>query len=1407
MRKLTTLLFLVFGTAFLIQAQINTFPYNQDFETLSQGPIGCGNVQVLSIDWTNSTNDDIDWVSDVNGTGSSNTGPTANGGADHKPGVSGGVYLYTEASGCVFDTAMLISPMVQTDPNAPNLFFNFWYHEYGIEINVLYVDTRLVVGGIPGAWSPLDTLMDPSLDQWRETQYDFSSFVGDTFQVRLRGVTGSSYHSDIAIDDISFFSLFQNDAGVTAIDGPTNPVSVGMNNVDVSIQNFGADTLMNVSIGWSVNGMVQTPFSWTGSLANSQSAGPITIGSYNFPPGISEICAWTSMPNMMADSSTGNDTTCFSVCTPLSGVYTLGGPGADFADFTEAGSLLSSCGIDSHVVINVNPGVYMENLILDHVPGTDTGATITIDGQDTTMARLVGSNAATIFLDGTDYTTIQNLTIEATGTNDAYGVQLRDTASNNVIDACHIIMSSAANTSDCIGVSASNSQTSSYSEGQNAFWTTVSNCHISGGEMGIHFEGRSTGRNIGNSFTNNWLDSPEDYGLYFDDQDSLLIFGNRITDLRGLFADAIRCSDLQMFDISENVAMDVPDQGIIIFDGNFNLDGTPTSRGRIINNMVSSNNGNAALFDDFELTDVWHNTFVNASTNNGAIRLNDFVNLDIRNNIFANLGSDFAFESDDPMANTTNVLNYNNYYVTAASSNLVDDGFATYVNLAAWLTGSPTYNANSVSGDPVFLSGLLDLHVKAPVVNDVGDNSVGILIDVDGDARPATPSTIVDMGADEFTPIANDAVAVDWFGLGSGCGDSMTMASVIIQNLGTTTITSLPITVNITGGITATLTTTYTGSLAFNEKDTVLVGTFNSYLGGAVSLDGYVSLVGDSLASNDTFPTCTPTYTSVPPQGITGVGCGVDSAYIYGANFPGVSYAWFANTTDTIPISQGDSFLVPSIMAQSTYYMEYINSFDSLATPFNNNNGSGGNMFDVVATNSVTITSLAGNFNTGNATVEIYWRDNATSWVGNENSSAGWTLLGTATNFPTNGPGSLTPVPVNFAANLQAGNTYGFYMAQTAGPGVNYTNGTSVGNVLASNSDISILEGCGKSSGPAFVGSTFQPRLWNGVLYYGFSGCSNIRTPVSAITTPQPSVNLGNDTTLCGTSLALDAGNPGFNYSWSNGATTQTTNATMSGPISVVVSDTIGCDDSDTIDVTINPVPVVNLGADLLLCDGATDTLDAGNPGATYAWSTAGTGQLEVVSMAGTVTVTVTDTNMCAGTDTVIVTTGMTPASAYTFTVGGAGLAYTFTDGSTGTPTSWSWNFGDGNTSTVQNPMHTYAAAGSYTVTLTVVNACGTNVSTQSVTVVGVEQALAGGIVSLYPNPNQGLFNLEFNGLQAANVNLRILNVKGQVVLDRRIEEQGSFVQEIDITRFAKGMYLLQLTADGEQILQRVIVD
>ncbi|MBB3083226.1 PKD domain-containing protein [Geodermatophilus sabuli] len=89
------------------------------------------------------------------------------------------------------------------------------------------------------------------------------------------------------------------------------------------------------------------------------------------------------------------------------------------------------------------------------------------------------------------------------------------------------------------------------------------------------------------------------------------------------------------------------------------------------------------------------------------------------------------------------------------------------------------------------------------------------------------------------------------------------------------------------------------------------------------------------------------------------------------------------------------------------------------------------------------------------------------------------------------------------------------------------------------------------------------------------------------------------------------------------------------------------------------------------------------------------------------------------------------PTASFTTSVtsGQAPLPVQFTDTSSGTPTSWAWDFGDGTTATTQNPAHTYAAPGTYTVTLAVTNAAGS--STPATATVTVTAAATGsGVVT-----------------------------------------------------------------------------
>ena len=62
-------------------------------------------------------------------------------------------------------------------------------------------------------------------------------------------------------------------------------------------------------------------------------------------------------------------------------------------------------------------------------------------------------------------------------------------------------------------------------------------------------------------------------------------------------------------------------------------------------------------------------------------------------------------------------------------------------------------------------------------------------------------------------------------------------------------------------------------------------------------------------------------------------------------------------------------------------------------------------------------------------------------------------------------------------------------------------------------------------------------------------------------------------------------------------------------------------------------------------------------------------------------------------------------------TSGSVPLTVQFNDTSTGSPTSWNWSFGDGNFSEIQNPVHTYAFSGIFSVSMNATNAGGSNVT------------------------------------------------------------------------------------------------
>ena len=142
-----------------------------------------------------------------------------------------------------------------------------------------------------------------------------------------------------------------------------------------------------------------------------------------------------------------------------------------------------------------------------------------------------------------------------------------------------------------------------------------------------------------------------------------------------------------------------------------------------------------------------------------------------------------------------------------------------------------------------------------------------------------------------------------------------------------------------------------------------------------------------------------------------------------------------------------------------------------------------------------------------------------------------------------------------------------------------------------------------------------------------------------------PVIDLGQDTGLCeGNILTLDAENPALLYLWNDSTTNQTFNVNVSGTYYVQVTGTNNCSASDTILISVNPLPYVDLGQDTVtICNDSYIILYAGTEFDIYEWSDGS--NLDSLRIDGALvgvssefySVTVTNSNTCQASDSVFV--------------------------------------------------------------------------------------------------------------------------------------------------------------------------
>jgi len=639
------------------------------------------------------------------------------------------------------------------------------------------------------------------------------------------------------------YTALDHDASILSILGPSNICAT--NTASVQLGSFGNLTMTSCTINWSINGTVQTPYSWNGTLTKTQSTS-VDIGTFNAPSGtgLVELIAWTSNPNSNTDLNPDNDTSSMTTGRGIKGTFTIGGSGSDFPTFNAALDAMALNGICGDVVFNVASGDYNEQLKIDPIAGTSPNATVTFQAaaSNTTPVTLkhaiVGnSDNYIVYFNGASFITFDGINMENTGTSTAY-TRIIDTYRPTMEDRVRDIsiknaklLARSVNTTSTVGsvvyLYYYNSASTSFYNGVHNF--TFDNCDFMNGSYGIYASAQPTGGNEHkNIMVNNCrVSNPYYYGMYFYYSDTTSI--NNCDMVIGNTTNYSTCYGLNMQYCDGG--LDFNNNSILAKSGTSTCYGTYMRyvNGGITadgNNIVASNGSNThgsylqycGISGD---TNVWTNNFFSAG-NSGSTKVGfncwySSPTYFFHNNCYSEGGSSannnstaaflygtstshgpyFAGNNNFQVAKSSHqaawiyntstgiYADYNNYYPLR----FVENGYQ-FTAFAAAQSFFGT-DSNSVSLDPCYTA-TTDLHVNNANLHETGLD-VGVTIDIDSVSRDMPPT----IGADEINPdLSIVSVSVD-----TACGHDRIngTVTVTIKNEGDIILKDIPVSLRVDG--------------------------------------------------------------------------------------------------------------------------------------------------------------------------------------------------------------------------------------------------------------------------------------------------------------------------------------------------------------------------------------------------------------------------------------------------------------------------------------------------------------------------------------------------------------------------------------------------------------------------------
>lgn len=335
----------------------------------------------------------------------------------------------------------------------------------------------------------------------------------------------------------------------------------------------------------------------------------------------------------------------------------------------------------------------------------------------------------------------------------------------------------------------------------------------------------------------------------------------------------------------------------------------------------------------------------------------------------------------------------------------------------------------------------------------------------------------------------------------------------------------------------------------------------------------------------------------------------------------------------------------------------------------------------------------------------------------------------------------------------------------------------------------------------------------------------SIKKTITIIPSPEPAFS-GNQfcskiPTIFTNNTVEDIPSPIYTWTFSDGTNSTLKNVTKKwpseGPFTVTLEAKYsnGCSATKTEDIKVLIQPVANFIVQDI-CAGETASFSnrskADRENIQYFWDF-GNGQNSTTmspthtfnpntTTTYTVSLIASYTGACSDTARKTLTVSESPICDFTFKQNGF-LNTSFTPSNT-SYSKYEWLFGEGGASTTMNPVYKYLYSGNFYVTMKATNSAGCQCSITKQ--VGATTSINGinnnSAISIYPNPNNGIFNI--SNPESNVMVVEIFNVIGEKVYSKTSADS---LMNINLNDQSKGIYLVKITVNGVTTTTKITIN